>query len=160
VLALLGALVLLPTGAKAAVLTPQEQAEGQLMCYCGCSDLTVRTCNCGTAAKIKADIAQRLADGQTVDQVVAAYVAEHGEQMRSAPVAEGFNLLAWIMPFAAILAGALMVVALTRRWKMRAAADGPPTPDARGGPAPDLGNLDGDERRMLQRIEREIREDL
>jgi cytochrome c-type biogenesis protein CcmH len=146
-----------PAVVRAATLTPQEQVETRLMCYCGCTDLTVRTCSCGTAADIKQDIAQRLASGQTADAVVAAYVDKYGEQIRSAPTTSGFNLVAWVMPFVAILAGAVLIVQLTRRWR------GPATrPAAAGGaspPALDPGRLSAEERKTLERIEREIRED-
>ena len=138
--------------ARAAETTPQHQVEGRLMCYCSCSNLTVRDCSCGTAAAIRNDIAARLAAGQTADQVVAAYVAEHGEQIRSAPEPEGFNLIAWVMPFAVILAGMVMVVALARRWRMRGAAL--PPPDAAGAAAAPA------DRATLERIEREMRDTL
>jgi cytochrome c-type biogenesis protein CcmH/NrfF len=140
--------------ARAAETTPQQQVEGRLMCYCGCSNLTVRDCSCGTSASIRGDIAARLASGQTADQVVAAYVSEHGEQIRSAPEPEGFNLVAWVMPFAVILAGMVMVVALTRRWQRRGAV--PPPPDAAGAGAAALPA----DRAMLERIEREMRDRL
>jgi len=146
------------TGLRAATLTPQEQVETRLMCYCGCTDLTVRTCSCGTAADIKMDIAQRLAGGQTADQVVEAYVRERGAQIRSAPTTSGFDLLAWVTPFAAILVGAGLIVHLTRRWRGHAAA--PPSGDAPMSPAFDSRRLSADDRATLDRVERAIREEL
>src|SRR5437899_2294661 len=71
--------------ARPADLTPQRQVESRLMCYCGCSDLTVRTCTCGTADGIRKEIGDRLERGESADAVVAAFVARHGEQIRSAP---------------------------------------------------------------------------
>jgi cytochrome c-type biogenesis protein CcmH/NrfF len=142
----------------AADRSPQEIVEGGLMCHCGCTDLTVKTCSCGTAARIKQDIAQRLASGQTADQVVEAYVAQFGEQILSAPTRRGFNLLAWIVPFAAILAAGSLVVALTRRWaaqgKTVAAGSGAPQVPAGSG---ELSSLD---QKRLDRIERDLRRDL
>src|SRR5438445_8902538 len=66
-------------------LTPQQQIESRLMCYCGCSDLTVRTCTCGTAEGIRQEIGSRLVRGESPDQVVAAFIARYGAQIRSAP---------------------------------------------------------------------------
>src|SRR5439155_9666968 len=77
VASLVPAAVLFPSRAHAADLTPQQQVEGRLMCYCGCSDLTVRVCTCGTADSIRQEIASRLGNGETPDQVVAAFVAQH-----------------------------------------------------------------------------------
>jgi cytochrome c-type biogenesis protein CcmH len=153
------ALAFLPAGAaRAADPTPQERAEHALMCYCGCADLTIRTCSCGTAARVKEDIARRLASGQTVEQVIEAYVAQHGEQIRSAPTKAGFNLLAWVVPFAAMLAAGGFVVALVRRWQASGAAAAP-RPDSPGAASP-LAGLSGADRKTLERIERDLRRDL
>jgi cytochrome c-type biogenesis protein CcmH len=143
--------------ARAAEPSLQERAEHALMCYCGCADLTIRTCSCGTAARVKDDIARRLAAGATVDQVIEAYVAQHGEQIRSAPTKQGFNLLAWVVPFAAILAAGGLIVALVRRWQARGAAG---AVAGAGGSAPALANLTSADRKILERVEREFRKDL
>jgi cytochrome c-type biogenesis protein CcmH len=155
----------LASPAAAATEDPAEKVESRLMCYCGCTDLTVHVCNCGTAAGIKSDIRQRLATGQSPDQVVDAYVAQYGEQIRSSPTTSGFNLLAWVTPFAVLFAAGAAVILLVRRWGVRGAIPGPSHPGmahpaaagaassgAAGAPAPD--------RKTLERIERAIRESL
>jgi cytochrome c-type biogenesis protein CcmH len=138
----------------AADLTPQQQVEGQLMCYCGCSDLTVRVCTCGTADSIRQEIAGRLANGESPDQVVAAFVAQHGEQIRSAPTKSGFDLVAWVTPFLVILLAASALVVVVRRWgsirTSRAPAAGAP-PAAPHAPTPE-------DRKALERVRREMRE--
>jgi len=138
----------------AADLSPQEQIEQNLMCYCGCSDLTVRVCTCGTAAAIKREIATRLADGESKEEVLAAFVARHGEQILSAPTKEGFNLLAWIMPFAVILTATTALVLVIRRWETRGAVA---RENVRAEPSSKAGLTDA-ERLTLERVEREMRE--
>jgi len=156
---MLTALLLASAGdLRGAEPTPQERAEHALMCYCGCADLTIRTCSCGTAARVKEDIARRLASGETVDQVVLAYVAQHGEQIRSAPTKEGFNLLAWVVPFGAILVAGGLIVALVRRWQARGALEQAAVAAA-GAVSPPAG-LSSADRKALDRIEREFRRDL
>jgi len=131
-----------PARLAAADLTPQQQVEAQLMCYCGCSDLTVRVCTCGTADTIRREIAERLAQGATAEQVVAAFVAKHGEVMRSAPTKEGFNLVAWVAPFALLAIAGWALVAVVRRWAPRGAApraaEAAQAPAARPSAAPRL----------------------
>jgi cytochrome c-type biogenesis protein CcmH len=134
---------------EAADLSPQQQIESQLMCYCGCTDLTVRVCTCGVADSIRREIAGRLAQGATGDQVVAAFVAERGEVIRSAPTKEGFNLVAWVAPFAALAIAGWALVVMVRRWQPRGAA-----PRAAGNRTP----LTPAEKQALERVEREIRE--
>jgi cytochrome c-type biogenesis protein CcmH len=139
----------------AALPTPQHLVEGRLMCYCGCSDLTVRVCTCGTADAIRAEIAGRLAGGESPEQVVAAFVARHGEQIRSAPLKSGFDLVAWVTPFAALILAASGLVVVIRRWGRARAA--PAT-----SPAPQVPGTDraptAEERRVLERVRREMRE--
>ena len=155
-LALLAAL-LLPVGALlAANPTPQHQIEQRLMCHCGCAGLTVRVCTCGVAAEMREEIAGRLGRGETPDQVVAAFVDLHGEKILSAPTMEGFNLLAWVVPFAALFAAALALVLVVRRWAA----------SSRGGPqfdpaaeTIDMSALTAAQQEGLSRVEREIREE-
>lgn len=145
-------------------LNVQQQVEGQFMCYCGCANLTVRACSCGTADQIRADIARRLAGGESADQVVAAYVAQHGEKIRSAPTKEGFSLLAWTMPFILLFVAGAVLVLLIRRWKIAGLVPLPAgagshtaarlATQAGGPPAPPS---DAD-RRILERVRREIDE--
>ncbi|HXH28925.1 MAG TPA: cytochrome c-type biogenesis protein CcmH, partial [Candidatus Polarisedimenticolia bacterium] len=122
--AIVAALLLLGGVALAADLSPQEIIETRLMCYCGCANLNVHTCTCGTADAMRAEIADRLARGESPDQIVAVFVSRHGEQILSSPVAAGFNLMAWITPFAAILIGGALLVLIVRRWEARGATAG------------------------------------
>jgi cytochrome c-type biogenesis protein CcmH len=150
-------MLLLASPALAATEDPAEKIESRLMCYCGCTDLTVHVCNCGTAAGIKSDIRQRLVAGQSPDQIVDAYVAQFGEQIRSAPTASGFNLLAWVTPFAVLLAAGAAVVLLVRRWGGRGSA---PAHAAAPAPAAGVAGAAPPDRKTLERIERAIRESL
>lgn len=154
------ALALLLAAAPAATLTGApstavQEVEGRLMCYCGCSDLTVRVCTCGTADAIRQEIAQRLGNGETPDQVVAAYVSRHGAQIRSAPAKAGFELLAWVTPFAAILLAGSALIVIVRRWGGRSMAGG--TGKDAGGQAPHP--LMPEDQKALERVRREMREE-
>jgi len=125
------------------------------MCYCGCSDLTVRVCTCGTADAIRAEIAGRLAGGESPEQVVAAFVARHGEQIRSAPLKSGFDLVAWVTPFVALILAASGLVVVIRRWgrarTIPATSAASPVPGTDRAPTPE-------ESRALERVRREMRE--
>jgi cytochrome c-type biogenesis protein CcmH len=155
-LLVVGLLLVLGSPAQAAERTPQQAIEEGLMCYCGCVDLTVRVCTCGTAATIRQEIVTRLANGENKEEVLAAFVARHGEQILSAPTKEGFNLLAWIMPFAVILIAATALIVFIRRSAARGAlamAGSPAQPFAANAELSDA------QRQTLERIEREIQEE-
>jgi cytochrome c-type biogenesis protein CcmH len=61
-------------------------------------------------------IAQRIAAGDTKSQIENRLVAEYGEAILAAPRHKGFGLLAWWLPIAGIVAGAVIVGAGAWRW--------------------------------------------
>ena len=141
--ALLGAALLVAT-AGAAPPPTQFEVEESLTCQCGCG-LTVHACNhlqCSSGDPIKKEIAERIARGEDKETILAAFRARYGEKILSSPTFQGFNWVAWIMPFAAVLAGGVGISLVIRRWTRT-----PPAPPA----APPPGE---DERR--RRLAREL----
>jgi cytochrome c-type biogenesis protein CcmH len=101
-----------------AASTVDDVSQG-LTCQCGCG-LTVANCNhpnCAFSVPLRTEIAGMLAKGKTRPQIIAFYRAKFGEKVLSAPTTEGFNLLAWVMPFAALLLGCGFVVLMIGRWR-------------------------------------------
>ncbi|HEU4400729.1 MAG TPA: cytochrome c-type biogenesis protein CcmH [Candidatus Polarisedimenticolia bacterium] len=152
-----GALLVTARPLQAADLTPQQQVESGLLCYCGCAGLTVRTCTCGTADSVRREIAERLGSGETPQQVIEAFIARHGEQMRPAPPKSGFNLVGWVTPFALLLLAGGSLVALVRHWQTRGLLPVAVGATGRGPAAPDA-PLTDKERDILKRVERELKE--
>jgi cytochrome c-type biogenesis protein CcmH len=121
----------------AAAAPMQQEVEEALTCQCGCG-LTVHSCNhlnCGSGEPMKKEIAERIALGESKDQILAAFSARYGEKVLSAPTFRGFNWLAWLTPFVVVLAaGGALVVAIRRRVRTTvaepAAAAGAPTGDS------------------------------
>ena len=66
-----------------------------------------------------AEIAAELDEGKSDDSIVSHFAEKFGLSVLSAPPASGFNLTAWIMPFAALLAGAMLVVYFIRRFRAK-----------------------------------------
>lgn len=96
----------------------QREIEEGLTCQCGCG-LTVASCNhleCGFAVPARKEIAEALTAGKDGEQIIDQFKREYGEKVLSSPVAEGFNLLAWIAPYLGIfLAGSFMFFFFRRR---------------------------------------------
>jgi cytochrome c-type biogenesis protein CcmH len=93
-------------------------AEG-LTCQCGCG-LTVANCNhpqCEFSVPVRTQIEAMIAKGMNSRQIVTSFRVKYGEKILSAPTTDGFNLLAWIMPFGAILLGGGVIFALFARWR-------------------------------------------
>jgi cytochrome c-type biogenesis protein CcmH len=86
--------------------------------------------------------------GKNADQIVAAFVAQYGEQVLMAPKPEGFNLAGYLVPGTLLLmGGALLTVLLRRRMRVTAAEQVT---------APQEGTIPGATPEELARLNREL----
>ena len=101
-----------------------ETFERNIACPCPCT-LDVYTCrttdfNCGISPAVHGDIQMLIEGGYTGDEIMAALRETYGDFILMAPRKEGFSLLAWFAPFAALGGGALGIGMLLRRWRRNA----------------------------------------
>jgi cytochrome c-type biogenesis protein CcmH len=90
------------------------------------------------AQQMKAFIRAKLEAGWTEKQIDDHFVAELGPQVLATPPTHGFDLLAWLLPFAAIVSGAAAVGVGARAWLRNKDGDGE-VPEDSGPPlAPSL----------------------
>lgn len=99
---------------------PRVQAvESRLRCSCGCN-LDIWSCQrqmaCDVSASMAAEVRRRLARGEEPEAILAAFVAERGQSVLMAPQKRGFNWVGYLLPFAALGAGAAAVFLVVRRW--------------------------------------------
>jgi cytochrome c-type biogenesis protein CcmH len=64
-----------------------------------------------------ADLGKQIDEGKSDDQIIASFVEKYGSTVLAAPPVSGFNLTAWIMPFAALAIGGLAAVYFLRRFR-------------------------------------------
>ncbi len=98
--------------------TVDDVSQG-LTCQCGCG-LTVANCNhpqCSFSVPLRGEISRMLDKGMDRPAIIAFYRQKFGEKVLSAPTTEGFNLLAWVMPFLAIFVGGGFIVLMLGRWR-------------------------------------------
>jgi len=106
-------------------VSPVSAAESsitkELVCQCGCL-MVLGNCShaeCHSRDEMTAIIAQKLAKGESREQIIQYFVAQYGEQVLSAPTKQGFNLTAWITPFAAIIFGGGIIYVALKAWLQR-----------------------------------------
>lgn len=131
-------LLALPLAAFAA--SQMADLENALMCKCDdkCGKVLIN-CTCDTSKETRKTLKAKLESGLTVEQIIQQYVDKYGETILSAPTKKGFNLSAWIMPFAALVIGGLGVRKVIQSWtKPEKAAEA--APEEKGSPAPDTGS--------------------
>jgi len=104
-------------------MTPEVKRIGdRFACQCGSCNNQVSTCpmlNCHSATPLREEIAGMIGQGLNADQIVSAFVGKYGKVILAAPPAEGFDLMAWILPFIVLLSGFALVYWLIRMWLAR-----------------------------------------
>jgi cytochrome c-type biogenesis protein CcmH/NrfF len=118
-----------------------------LMCACGCRQILLE-CNhvgCSYSDRMRDELSTALTRGDSDDLVLQAFVQKYGPTVLAAPPATGFNLVAWVMPFAVFFSAMGFAVLVVLRWKQRAPA---------AVPAPDSHELDA--MRLRARRETEL----
>lgn len=129
--------------APAMTAAERDDLEHRLRCQCGCT-LDVYTCrttdfSCGVSPAMHGDVMALVEGGHSAAEIIAAFRTVYGEQVLMAPPREGFNWLGYLVPFGALGAGLIAVIAVLRRMRERpvaprvASVGGPPlvagTPD-------------------------------
>lgn len=70
-----------------------------------CENVTVAYSNSTLAGQMRQVIREKLAQGQTHDQIIQYFVDRYGEAILPQPPKHGLNLLVWLLPVAGILCG-------------------------------------------------------
>lgn len=99
-----------------------EAVGGKLMCTCGCDQMLLK-CNhvgCPNSAKMIAQLRENLAKSSSDDDVLNFFRRTWGITTVVEPSRHGFELLAWVLPFAGLGLGMGMVALVVSKWKSRA----------------------------------------
>ncbi len=91
----------------------------QLMCTCGCGEILLE-CNhvgCPVSAPMITELHNQIAGGGQNRGILDWFAAKYGPIVLAAPIRGGFDLVAWIMPFAVLALGIAAVFYFMRLWK-------------------------------------------
>ena len=92
----------------------------RMMCTCSCAQM-LGECNhvgCPSSGPMLNELSAAIATGATNKQILDSFVAKYGATVLAAPTTEGFNLVAWIAPFAVFAAALLGTILLVRHWSV------------------------------------------
>ena len=126
--------------------TPNEINEIARELWCPlCNGVRLDNCDLQACVQMREVISEKLASGQSKEQIKTYFVTQYGDVVLGAPSGEGFNVVVWILPALVALVGAgwlIYYVSANRR-----------------SPAPQAGNLtapraDDD---YLRRVEDELK---
>ncbi len=109
----------LVTCGAAAGAAPPNAADLEAELVCPVCETTLDQSTAPVAQRMKAFIRVRIAAGDSEQEIKDALVDQFGPAVLATPLKSGFGLLAWLLPLAALLAGAVVVGLLIRSWSGR-----------------------------------------
>ena len=74
-----------------------------------CSGVRLDACELKACEQMRDMIAVQLSEGQEKQEIKDYFIAQYGPQVLGEPPLEGFNWLAWILPFVALIGGGVFV---------------------------------------------------
>ncbi len=100
-----------------------ENVGSKIMCTCSCGQMLLK-CNhvgCPNSAKMIGQLREQLASTNDDEKVLQFFRTEWGVTTVVEPARHGFELLAWILPFAGLALGILLLIVVVRKWSMKPA---------------------------------------
>ncbi len=103
----------------------------RLMCTCGCAEI-LGECNhvgCPNSTGELEELRAGISAGKSDKEILDSFVVKYGAIVLAAPTTQGFDLVAWIAPFAVFAAALLGTILLVRRWSVGKTPAVAPVPD-------------------------------
>jgi cytochrome c-type biogenesis protein CcmH len=114
--------VLVPAASASDQHPTQSELESEVVCPA--CHTTIDQSSSPIAKRMKAFIAARIRAGDTKSEIEDALVAQFGQAVLAKPATHGFDLVAWALPIAGLLAGAAVVGVAAWRWSRNAPPEG------------------------------------
>ena len=114
-LAAIWAYVLLVTPAQESLDQRVHDVASQLKCLV-CQGESVADSPSTISQQMRGVIRQQLQQGQSEQQIIQYFVSRYGSNILWSPPKQGFTMLAWIIPIAILLGGAILLVLVLRGW--------------------------------------------
>lgn len=99
--------------------TPEQRVRNlsaQIACP-QCVGQSVRDSDVGISVEIRAEIARRVDQGQSDDQILSFLVQAYGRENLLTPPSSGAASLVWAIPVAGAIGAAAALVVVFRRWR-------------------------------------------
>lgn len=116
-----GMLILLGAGDDS---TRIERLGHQMMCVCGACNQYLLECNhvgCAYSERMRSELTAAVDSGKSDGGVLQFFIEKYGATVLAAPTKTGFDRVAWIIPYLALVLGVGAVVLAIRVLKIRLA---------------------------------------
>jgi cytochrome c-type biogenesis protein CcmH/NrfF len=111
--------------ASVLITEPRNDVERKLRddmgCTCGtCAHEPLTKCTCGVAHQMRTELRQQIDQGKDRTQILAHFTQMYGgQQFLAQPLNGGIGRLAWLLPYAVGVSGAVAVGFVAMRWSRR-----------------------------------------
>lgn len=124
-----------------------------------CRNQSVLESTATLSRQMQSVIREKLAAGESPEEIKAYFVDKYGEWILLRPEAEGIGLLVYVLPALALVAGGVLVFVLLRRWSREPDPAGPAAGEERdraegpaaGDPGEGLEHIPSEDREWLRR---------
>ncbi|MEO7457647.1 MAG: cytochrome c-type biogenesis protein CcmH, partial [Gemmatimonadaceae bacterium] len=112
-----------PGAAPSMTDADRDHLETEIRCQCGCT-LDVYICrttdfSCQVSPAMHRDIISLVEGGYSAQEILDSFVNTYGEKALMAPKREGFNLAGYLVPFAALGIGSVLLTVMLQRMRNR-----------------------------------------
>jgi cytochrome c-type biogenesis protein CcmH len=114
-------LALIPTLVAADELDDRVRAISKELRCPVCAGESVADSNAQVSVQMRGIIREKLAAGESPEQIKSYFVARYGPSILLSPEAKGFTLGVWVMPVVALVLGLVIVLTVLRSWSRRGA---------------------------------------
>jgi cytochrome c-type biogenesis protein CcmH len=123
-----------------------------------CNGVRLDNCDLQACVQMKQVIAQKLAAGETKDQIRTYFVQQYGDVVTGVPNNQGFNLVAWYLPVIAAIVGIAILAYLVYTYvRRRPAAQPARASDPAPGSANGNSNSNANESDYMRRVDEELK---
>ena len=101
----------------------EKDMQTGIICMCGtCGRKRIGECTCQVAADMRAELSAQIEAGKDKQGVIDYFVKKYGSQeVLAQPIDEGFNRLAWFLPYLTGVLGVAVIGGVALRWSRRGA---------------------------------------
>ena len=98
-----------------------EKLGHQFMCVCSCSQILME-CNhvgCAYSSTMRQELTAAVDSDKSDQEIMAMFVEKYGTTVLAAPTHTGFDRVAWLLPYVALIVGIGGVALLVHAWHKR-----------------------------------------
>lgn len=103
-----------PPASGESVLDRADTVARQLMCPV-CAGQSVAESNADLARDMRKIIRKKIENGETNEEIILWFREKYGDTILAEPPMKGFNLIVWLLPLAAAIAGGIFAAGYIRK---------------------------------------------